>query len=905
MRISSLLFALSRCAELGGTTTAQTDDPMLHMTAKPWILSLLLAALPCAGTLFGAQLPGDAEQTPEALAAAVVRDAESKKIADATQAVLSSQRETEARNAQVVASMKAVESVLKTRVTGIGVGDVLREARRRAPSLSKLKSEVHHRDRMLAEALLDNVRLLERQRLADDKVEIDHLTQQQADLSVYMKALEDSLQSAKDLEKNAALLIDLLDGHLLWLRSAERIDGHWFKDVGTGAMWFVHPEQWTQIGAALQSRAADNPFVTSLVLLALLVLLAMRSRLRKSLLDLGSAVGRVSTDAFSLTLRALIYTLLLSLPIPLALLAAGSLLASSDHPSAAKALSQGLLAAGSVFLLLDFARQMCRRGGLADVHFRWNERARQVLRANLRWLVMVEVPAALIVAACDSLGDDVFRLGLGRLAFIAGSLGLFFFFMLVFHPTRGALSELLARDGWPWKLRKLWYGLLVVSPLALGIAAALGYYYTASEVQSRLFMTGIVVLSGIVCYSMLERSLLVARRRIAMQQARQKLAHAREARAKREDGESHEETASGDAVPDIDLQTIDVSAVSTQTLALVRTLVVIGGMMLMWAVWSQVLPALAVLDNFELTSPKPDLNGDPLVPALTLGSVLAALLTVLLTILAARNLPSMLELAVLTRFHVDSGARYAASTLVRYVVIAIGVLTTSSLLGVDWSKMQWIIAALGVGLGFGLQEIVANFVSGLIILFERPIRVGDTVTVGSDSGTVSRLQIRATTITDWDNKEILVPNKNFITESVVNWTLSSSVTRLIAKVGVAYGTDIVAAREAITGALKSVPTVLENPAPSVFFLGFGDSSLNFEVRAFVDDLSKRLPTLHELNLAINLALAAAKIEIPFPQTDLHVRSDDTLERRLAAARHSEAHAGPQAERGVEREADGA
>jgi len=388
-------------------------------------------------------------------------------------------------------------------------------------------------------------------------------------------------------------------------------------------------------------------------------------------------------------------------------------------------------------------------------------------------------------------------------------------------------------------------------------------------------MTGLIVLSGVVCYSMMERWLLVARRRLAVKQARQRLTLAREARAKREDLATNEDESSGDAVPELDLQMVDVAAISTQTLALVRTLVMIGTAIILWVVWRETLPALAVLDSVELASATISPTGEEVVKALTLWSALAALLTVLLTYLAAKNLPSILELAILTRFQVDSGARYAAGTLTRYTVIAIGTLLISSLIGVDWSKLQWIIAALGVGLGFGLQEIVANFVSGLIILFERPIRVGDTVTVGEDSGTVSRLQIRATTITDWNNKEILVPNKNFITERVVNWTLSNQVTRVIAKVGVAYGSDIPAARDAITAAVKSVSSVLEAPAPSVFFLGFGDSSLDFEIRAFVDDLSKRLPTLHEINFAINANLAAAEIEIPFPQRDLHVRSDDT------------------------------
>jgi potassium efflux system protein len=154
------------------------------------------------------------------------------------------------------------------------------------------------------------------------------------------------------------------------------------------------------------------------------------------------------------------------------------------------------------------------------------------------------------------------------------------------------------------------------------------------------------------------------------------------------------------------------------------------------------------------------------------------------------------------------------------------------------------------------------------------VRVGDTVTVGDVSGTVSRLQIRATTITDWDNKEVLVPNKSFITERVVNWTLSNSTTRLIVRIGIAYGSDVAAAHKAITQAVKSVPAVLDNPAPSVFFIGFGESSLDFEVRAFVGQLSSRLPTLHELHVAINHALQEAGIEIPFPQRDLHLRSSD-------------------------------
>jgi len=149
-----------------------------------------------------------------------------------------------------------------------------------------------------------------------------------------------------------------------------------------------------------------------------------------------------------------------------------------------------------------------------------------------------------------------------------------------------------------------------------------------------------------------------------------------------------------------------------------------------------------------------------------------------------------------------------------------------------------------------LQEIIANFISGLIILFERPIRIGDYVTIGDQSGTVSRIKIRATTLTDLDNREILIPNKEIITGRVINWTLSNAVTRLKVNVGIAYGSDTDKARDIMIDILKENKKVLERPSPQVLFLGFGDSSND-----------------------INKALEAAGISIPFPQRDLHIVSD--------------------------------
>ena len=695
--------------------------------------------------------------------------------ADAAASALQDERAARARLEQVVASASAVEQVLELGLSSDEAGELLREARRRVPEPAAVAARVAARERQVAEAKLDRVRLLEQRRLADDPVEVARLTEELATQVELVEAQQAALDVERELALAAGALVARLDEELLWIGSAPPVGPAWAADVAGGVRWGIDPRAWFGVGRVALRRLAEVPVASALVTLVAGGLLLVQFRLRRRLDALASRVGRYSTDSFVLTLRALLVTLLLALPIPLALLGGGGLLSTAAGTFPA-AVGQGLMAAGAVWLLLGFFRLLCRDDGLADAHFGWDAHARRTLAGNLRWLLAVEVPAAFVVAMTDAGGDEAYRQGLGRLAFMVGSAGLAVFVARVFRPGGGAFSRLLDRDGWAWRLRRAWYAALVALPTALTLAAAAGYYYTATEVQGRFFTTGVVVLLGVVVYSLLTRWLLVARRRLAVRQARQRLAEQREARQRK--GELAE-AASGEATPELDTQAVDVEAASGQTLTLLRTGVAVGVLALLWGVWGDVLPALAVLERVELTAPTVDTEGAVIVPAVTLWSLLLAGVVGVLTVVAARNLPAVLELVVLQRFPIDAGTRYAAVTLARYLVVAVGLVWASRLIGIDWGKAQWIVAALGVGLGFGLQEIVANFVSGLIILFERPVRVGDVVTVGDVSGTVSRLQIRATTITDWDNKEVLVPNKNFITDRVVNWTLSSPITRLL------------------------------------------------------------------------------------------------------------------------------
>jgi potassium efflux system protein len=213
--------------------------------------------------------------------------------------------------------------------------------------------------------------------------------------------------------------------------------------------------------------------------------------------------------------------------------------------------------------------------------------------------------------------------------------------------------------------------------------------------------------------------------------------------------------------------------------------------------------------------------------------------------------------------------------LTRYAIITFTVVLVLHLLGANASQLGWAAAALGVGIGFGLQEVVANFICGLILLFERPVRVGDVITVGDASGVVSKIRIRATTIRDWEQKELVIPNKELITGRLLNWTLSDEMTRLFISVGVAYGSDVDRAMTLIMEAAEQNDRVLADPEPKVHFEEFADSSLNLTLRAFVGALSDRLQATTELNNAIDQKFRAAGIAIAFPQRDVHLYTGGT------------------------------
>jgi potassium efflux system protein len=330
----------------------------------------------------------------------------------------------------------------------------------------------------------------------------------------------------------------------------------------------------------------------------------------------------------------------------------------------------------------------------------------------------------------------------------------------------------------------------------------------------------------------------------------------------------------------------DLAAINTQTRRLVEYSLAVAVTLAIWCAWIDVLPALNVLHRVQiwptlcvtanLMTAEGQSQPKGMEPAgtITLADLALAAVVLATSVIAAKNIPGLLEMAVLQHLPLDAGARYALATVSRYVITLVGVLVCFGTLGVGWSKVQWLVAGMGVGLGFGLQEIFANFISGLIILFERPVRVGDVVTIDDISGVVSRIRIRATTITDWDRKELIIPNKEFITGRVLNWTLSDKVNRVVINVQVAYGSNTQLATEILARLAKDHPSVLADPPPDVALESLDDGSLKFVLRCFLPNFDNRGTVIHELHMAIHREFRQAGIDLALPQQEVHVRSID-------------------------------
>ena len=259
--------------------------------------------------------------------------------------------------------------------------------------------------------------------------------------------------------------------------------------------------------------------------------------------------------------------------------------------------------------------------------------------------------------------------------------------------------------------------------------------------------------------------------------------------------------------------------------------------------------------------------------AISVGDVLLFVVTIWVAVWVSRFVRFFLEEDVYPRVDLGGGVTYAVSTTLHYLILVGAFLFAIAALGVDFTKFALIGGAVGIGIGFGLQNIINNFVSGMILLFERPVKVGDMVQIGEFTGTLQRVGLRASVLRQVDGSDVIVPNSHLISEEVINWTMTDKQRRVDIPVGVAYGTDASVVLGLLTEVIEGRPNILSEPEPKALFLGFGDNSIDFELR-FWTDSEGWVGLRSDIMAVVYEKLNAAGIEIPFPQRDLHLRTVD-------------------------------
>jgi small-conductance mechanosensitive channel len=263
-----------------------------------------------------------------------------------------------------------------------------------------------------------------------------------------------------------------------------------------------------------------------------------------------------------------------------------------------------------------------------------------------------------------------------------------------------------------------------------------------------------------------------------------------------------------------------------------------------------------------------EINRTPVTPS----SIVMFVIVVAVFYLFSRLLQKALQNKILTRFRIDKGTQYTLSRVSHYVVMIIGGLLAFQFIGIDLSGLAVIVGLLSVGIGFGLQNVTSNFIAGLILLFERPIKVGDRVTVGHTEGDVIAINMRSTTVRSLDNISIIVPNSEFVSSQVINWSHGDPKVRLIVEVGVSYNSNLDDVIRSLHEVADENQNVLKHPEPDVLLSNFGDSSWNMKLRVWLENPENYYKIHSDINCEIVRKFRQNGIEIPFPQRDLHVRS---------------------------------
>ncbi len=701
------------------------------------------------------------------------------------------------------------------------------------------------------------------------------LTERRKMASDLIKSLNNQLNLAISLELTQQQITQIsdqiqskLDQQSFWVKSNNPINLDWFKKLPMSLK-----AQFDGIGKKLgfPTNFDNLPYLLTYVFILFVIgglIFKFKESIKQRLSVINGEINTLRSDSQWHTPLALFYTALLSLSGTLWFLAVCQLLGFFFVKNPQEFWEWSLSMAG-YWWFFSFVLAILRPNGILVRHFGFAKESAASLQDVTKRIIV-----SVVLLLNTSIFSNVMDTGLANdvLGEINTIVALLFCIVIIaprFIRTEKSLSSTTTdkRDRTIFKIVRI---LLQLVPVVLIALIALGYYYTALNLITHIINTYIAWVVWSLVRHTIYRGVTVASRRLAYRRLQEK--------RQQKQQDLNDGSPSDDVVVITEQEEgLALNEVRSQLLRFADLFIWTALFAIFYYVWSDLVTVVSYLRDITLWQQTSTTEAGVVTETISLFNLIVALIIVVITYILVRNIQGILEVLIFSRVKLSQGTPYTITTLLTYILVAVGGAWAFSTLGMSWSKLQWLFAALSVGLGFGMQEIFANFVSGIILLFERPIRVGDTVTINGVTGTVAKIRIRAITMIDPDRKEVIVPNKSFVTGQVINWALSNTITRLVVSVGVAYGSDLDLVKRLLLQAAHEQPSVLKDPEPRALFLTFGASTLDHELRVYVGQVSERNDTLDALNRRVNELFAENNIDIAFNQLDIFIKNKDTGE----------------------------
>lgn len=650
-----------------------------------------------------------------------------------------------------------------------------------------------------------------------------------------IKTLNSQLNLSNEIElvqRQIITISDELQNNLeqqsFWVKSNNPIDFSWLESFPKLVLLEI-AELAKYIG--FENLGQNLPSTLAFVFLMALFYGVIRwknQEIKQRLLVIAGQVNTLKNDSHWHSPEAMFWTVILNVPSTLLFLMISTLLLFLFFSNPFESWPW-LLSASCYWLFFASILSLLRPNGLAYRHFAMPQASNEIFQRSIKqsvWIVVLLLLSS-IFSQIESIGfsNDV----IGQVMTIV-ALALC---VLVVRPLldRGIREYENARneDGSKRNINlfNLLRLVLFVVPISLIVLIVLGYYYTAVYLIEHILRSYVVALVWVFGRYFVYRSLTISSRRMAyrrLQNKREKLRELDEVAAKEEQKDQE--------------NLIKISTVNQQIFRMADLLAWVVLFIVMYAIWSDLLSVAYYLNGFVLW--QTTTNG--VVESVTILNLLRSLLYIGLTYILVKNIAGILEVMVFSRLKFSKGTPHTVTAVLTYLIVTLGCISAFTALGISWDKIQWIFTALSVGLGFGVREIFGSFVSGTILLFERPIRVGDKVTVGNFTGVITRIRLRSTTLIDDENKEVVLPNQAFVTDRFINWTLNSTITRLHISMKIKLGADLDRVRELLFQAAREAPKVMESPSPNVNLLHFGEGWIEHELTIYVPELDDRAET---------------------------------------------------------------